>query len=42
MKSLFNLLKNYKVTSNKKPYKTVTLSTGLICEHYANGTIQIK
>lgn len=29
------------VNLNIKPFKTVILKTGIICEHYANGNIKV-
>lgn len=41
MKTIKRIIKQVKESKNLKPYKVVKLSTGVVCEHYANGTIKV-
>ncbi len=41
MKTIKRIIKQVKESKNLKPYKVVTLPTGVVCEHYANGTIKV-
>ena len=41
MKKIIKFFKRKQVTSNIKPIRTTILPTGLICQEYFNGTIEI-
>ena len=41
MKTLIQLVKEYKEKNNLIPYKTIKLDSGITCEHYRNGTISV-
>lgn len=41
MKKIKQIIKNVKINNNLIPYKVVKLSTGVICNHYKNGTIKV-
>ena len=40
MKAIKRLITAMLVKANIKPVRTVTLPTGIICEHYKNGNIK--
>ena len=42
MKTIKRFIKSRLVKANRKPIKTIVLSTGVVCEHYANGTIKVN
>ena len=42
METIKRLVRQYKENRNLIPYKVVKLPTGLICEHFKNGNIEIK
>lgn len=41
METIKRIIKERKENKNLKPYKVVTLSTGVVCKHYKNGNIEI-
>jgi hypothetical protein len=41
MKTIKRIIKERKKNKNLKPYKVVTLSTGVVCEHYTNGQVKV-
>lgn len=41
MKAIKRIIKQYKENKNLIPYKTIILDTGVVCQHYKNGTINI-
>ena len=41
MKTIKRIIKQVKENKNVKPYKVVTLSTGVVCEHYINGQVKV-
>jgi hypothetical protein len=41
MKTIKRIIKEYKENRNLIPFKTVILETGVICQHYKNGTIEV-
>lgn len=41
MKTIKRIIKEYKQRKNVIPYKTIKLNTGVICEHYMNGKINV-
>ena len=41
MKTIKRIIKQVKENKNVKPYKVVTLSTGVVCEHYNNGQVKV-
>ena len=41
MKTIRKMIKQYSENKNVIPYKTIKLSTGVICEHYKNGKINV-
>jgi len=41
MEKLKAIIREQKINSNKIPYKTVILSTGVVCEHYKNGKVEV-
>jgi len=42
MKTIRRIIKEYKENKNLIPFKTVKLDTGIICQHYRNGKIEVK
>jgi hypothetical protein len=42
MKTIRRIIKEYRENKNLIPFKTVKLTTGVICQHYRNGKIQVK
>jgi hypothetical protein len=42
MKTIKRVINSRLQKANRKPIKTIVLSTGIICEHFANGTIKIS
>lgn len=38
MKTMKRIIKDY----NLIPFKTIILDTGIICQHYRNGKIEVK
>ena len=41
MKTIRRIIKEYKENKNLIPFKTVILNTGVICQHYRNGKIEV-
>ena len=41
MQTIKRIIKERKENKNLKPYKVVTLSTGVVCEHYTNGQVKV-
>lgn len=41
MKTIKKMIKQYKENKNLIPFKTVILDTGVICQHYRNGKIEV-
>ena len=41
METIKRIIKERKENKNLKPYKIVTLSTGIVCEHYSNGHVKV-
>jgi len=41
MKTISKMIKLYKEKKNLIPFKTVILDTGVICQHYRNGKIEV-
>ena len=41
METIKRIIKERKENKNVKPYKVVTLSTGVLCEHYTNGQVKV-
>ena len=41
METIKRIIKERKENNNSKPYKVVTLSTGVVCEHYSNGHVKV-
>jgi len=41
MKTIKRIITHYKQEMNLTPFKTVKLETGIICQHYRNGTIKV-
>jgi hypothetical protein len=41
MKTIKRIIKEYKENKNLIPFKTVILATGVICQHYKNGKINV-
>ena len=41
MKTIRRIIKEYKENKNLIPFKTVVLDTGVICQHYRNGKIEV-
>ena len=41
METIKRIIKERKENKNLKPYKVVTLSTGVVCEHYNNGQVKV-
>lgn len=42
MKTIKRIIQQYRENKNLIPYKVVELQTGIICEHFKNGNIEIK
>lgn len=42
MKTIRRVIREYKENKNLIPFKTVKLDTGIICQHYRNGKIEVK
>ena len=42
MKTIRRVIREYKENKNLIPFKTVKLNTGVICQHYRNGKIEVK
>lgn len=42
MKTIRRIIKEYREKKNLIPFKTIILDTGIICQHYRNGKIEIK
>ena len=42
MKTIRRIIKEYRENKNLIPFKTVKLNTGVICQHYRNGKIEVK
>ena len=42
MKTISKIIRQYREKKNLIPFKTVKLDTGIICEHFKNGNIEIK
>lgn len=41
MKIIKIIIRQYKENKNIVPFKTVILDTGIICQHYRNGKIEV-
>ena len=41
MKTISKIIRQYKENKNLIPFKTVILDTGVICQHYKNGKIEV-
>lgn len=41
MKTIKKIIEQYKENRNLIPFKTVILKTGVICQHYRNGKIEV-
>ena len=41
MKTIKRIIKEYKENKNLIPFKIVILDTGVICQHYRNGKIEV-
>lgn len=41
MKTIKRIIREYKENKNLIPFKTVILGTGVICQHYRNGKIEV-
>ena len=41
MKAIKRIIKQYMENKNLTPFKTVILDTGVICQHYRNGKINV-
>ena len=41
MKTISKIIRQYKEKKNLIPFKTVILDTGVICQHYKNGKIEV-
>lgn len=37
-----NSFKNYMINTNRRPYKAVKLTTGIVAYHYKNGSIDVR
>lgn len=42
MNVINNLVRDYQIKTNKRPFKTIILATGVKCLHYRNGTIETQ
>ena len=42
MKTIKRFIKEYRENKNLIPFKTIILDTGVICQHYRNGKIEVK
>ena len=42
METVRQLVRDYKIKTNKLPFKTIILATGVICHHYKNGSIKVE
>jgi hypothetical protein len=42
MKTIRRIIKEYREKKNLIPFKTIILDTGIICQHYRNGKIEVK
>lgn len=41
MRTIKRMIKQYKENRNLIPFKTVILPTGVVCQHYRNGLIEV-
>ena len=41
MKTISKIIRQYREKNNLIPFKTVILDTGVICQHYRNGKIEV-
>jgi len=41
MKTIKRVIREFKEKRNLVPFKTVFLNTGVICQHYRNGKIEV-
>ena len=41
MKTIKNVIREFKEKRNLIPFNTVILNTGVICQHYRNGKIEV-
>ena len=41
MKAIKRIIKQYMENKNLIPFKTIILDTGVICQHYRNGKINV-
>ena len=41
MKTIKRIIQQYKENKNLIPFKTVILPTGVICQHYRNGSVEV-
>ena len=41
MKTISKIIRQYREKKNLIPFKTVILDTGIICQHYRNGKIEV-
>jgi hypothetical protein len=42
MKTIKRVIREFKEKRNLIPFKTIILDTGVICQHYRNGKIEVK
>ena len=41
MRTIKRIIQQYRENKNLIPFKTVILDTGVICQHYKNGKIEV-